>query len=485
MSLDLKQSFKLTQQILMTPQLQQAIKLLQLSRLEVEQFLQQQMVENPVLEEDEIESIDRESIEKSSEEIISDEIENSVGQIVDQVSPDVKNDFDWELMPNFGDSSPNYTNNYNQDEDGFVNYDNFISKGKTLHEYLQTQMGELNLDEEEKIIGEKLIGNISEKGFLDLDLNKFCEDEKVDPLLVEGVLDTIQRLDPLGVGARDLNESLLIQLRELKLKNGIVEKIVEFHWHDLEVGNYQTIAKNLKITHADVVENIGIIAGLNPIPGRQFSDEVAQFIIPDVYVFKRGDKWIIHLNDDNLPRLKVNDYYREVAHDYKKGEEKSYINEKIKSAQWLIKSIHQRQKTILRVMECIVMKQQEFFEKGVEFLRPMILKDVAEIIELHESTVSRATNNKYAHTPRGIFELKYFFSSSLQGREGEDVASESVKMMLKEIVSKEPKGKPYSDLKIVALLEEKGVNVARRTVAKYREQLGILPSSKRKRMGAF
>lgn len=479
MSLDLKQSFKITQQLLMTPQLQQAIKLLQLSRLEVEQFIQQQVVENPVLEEDYAESADLSQSEKSSEDITSEEIESSVGQIVDQVSPDEKNEVDWDLMPNYQESSTYKTSS--RSDDDIVNYDNFISKGKTLHEHLHWQVQELHLDKIEVEIAEKLVGNISDKGFLDLDLEAFCQEESYDPELVEGVLDSIQRMDPVGVGARNLGESLLIQLRELKLKNGVVEKIIKDFWPELESGQINIIAKKLAIPMEEVVKNISIIAGLNPLPGRQFGDEVAQVIIPDVYVFKRGKKWVISLNDDNLPRLRINDFYRSAAADYKRGEEKTYVSEKLKSAQWLIKSIEQRQKTILRVTECIMSKQEDFLEKGIEFLHPMILKDIAEVVSLHESTVSRATSNKYVHTPRGVFELKFFFNSSLQNREGDGIASESVKAMLKDLVESEPKGKPHSDLKLVALLEAKGVYVARRTIAKYREQLDILPSSKRKR----
>jgi len=232
-----------------------------------------------------------------------------------------------------------------------------------------------------------------------------------------------------------------------------------------------------------VIENVQIISELEPIPGRQFGADSAQYIVPDVYVFKLGEEWHVGMNEDGLPKLQVSNLYKDILEkDAKiKGDDKEYISEKMKSAAWLIRSIQQRQRTIFRVTECIVQRQMDFFEKGVEHLKPMILKDIAEDIEMHESTISRVTTNKFVHTPRGIFELKYFFNSSVSCRDGESIASESVKRMISDIVKEENTKKPHSDQKIVDLLEEKGIQLARRTVAKYREQLNILPSSKRKK----
>jgi RNA polymerase sigma-54 factor len=275
----------------------------------------------------------------------------------------------------------------------------------------------------------------------------------------------------------------LIQLRADKLRNGIVEQIVEDHLHDLETRNYQVISKALKISMEKVIENVAIIAELEPVPGRKFGGENAQYIIPDVYVFKLGNEWVVSLNEEGLPQLKLSDFYRDMLTTKEaKGNDKNYLQEKMKSAQWLIKSIQQRQRTIFKCTESIVARQKDFFEHGVEHLKPMILKDIAEDIGMHESTISRVTSNKYVHTPRGIFELKYFFNSSVARSDGGDsVASESVKRMISDIVKGEDPRQPLSDQTIVEMLEKKGIQLARRTVAKYREQLNILPSSKRKK----
>jgi RNA polymerase sigma-54 factor len=238
----------------------------------------------------------------------------------------------------------------------------------------------------------------------------------------------------------------------------------------------------MKISLEMVIENVQIIADLEPVPGRQFGAVDAQYIVPDVYVFRLGNEWVVNLNEDGLPRLRVSNFYSKMMTDKKsKGDDKNYINEKVKSAEWLIKSIRQRQRTIFRVTESIVKRQREFFDHGVEHLRPMILKDIAEDIGMHESTISRVTNNKYVHTPRGVLELKYFFNSSVTRADGQDVASESVKRMISDLIKAEDQRRPLSDQRIVELLEEKGIQLARRTVAKYREQLQILPSSKRKK----
>ncbi|MBP6217735.1 MAG: RNA polymerase factor sigma-54 [Oligoflexales bacterium] len=474
MSLDLKQTFRLSQQILMTPQLQQAIKILQLSRLEIEQFVQQQLTENPVLEEEKGE-LDATFQEETGEHILSEEVERE--RLVDSISSQDK-ELDWEALVQYKDSSPRKSSSI---EDDAYNYENMVSRKKTLGEHLLSQVGEIDFSKAEKDIAEKLVGNISENGILDLDLESFCVSEQVDPELVEGVLDSIQRFDPIGVGARSLQECLLIQLREYRLKNGVVEKIVQNHLKDIENFNYDIVAKSLKIREEEVLQNVDIILRLNPHPGDLFNQDPVDLVVPDVFIFKKKENWQVTLNEDNLPDLKLSSYYREIAKDIRSGKEKDYIQEKIKSAQWLIKSMQQRKKTILKVTESIVQRQIDFLEKGPQYLKPMILKDVAADLGLHESTVSRATNGKYAHTPRGIRELKFFFSGSLTNAEGEELASESVKVTLKQVLDQENPKKPYSDQELVALLREKGISLARRTVAKYRDQLGILSSSKRKR----
>lgn len=466
MSFDLKQSLKFTQQLLMTPQLQQAIKLLQLSRIELEEFVADQLIENPVLETE----------ADSSDELSSEKQEQGEANITDSLdtlhNPEIEDPFEERVSSEF--ASRKFEEEYN--------FEDFISNPISLQEHLQQQIREINFSEEEAFLAYKLIGYLNSDGFIDIDLEAFSKEEKVSLDCAEGVLDTMQRFDPTGVCARGLSESLLIQIRESKLTNGIVEKIVKDHLKDLEQRNYAAISKALSIGLDDVYKNAALIAGLNPAPGRFFGEDRIDFIVPDAYVYMSSDKkWVVVLNEENLPKLNVAEFYSHRSKGTSDNVEKKYLQDKIRDANWLIKSIEQRQRTIRKVVESIVEKQLEFFEKGTKFLKPMILKDVAEDIEMHESTVSRVTNGKYVHTPRGVFELKYFFSSSIQSDE-EGVSSVFVKEAIREIVSKENVKKPFSDQKIVQILSEKGVKLARRTVAKYREQMGILPSSKRKKL---
>ncbi len=490
MAFELKQSLRLTQQLLMTPQLQQAIKLLQLSRLELEQFVQTQLAENPCLEEGQNESGEEQALvererETTEAQAVGDRMAEA-SSIVDSAGGDEKGEgVDWDAMARYQESIPQAASTAakkNVSDDDLPNYENMVTKASTLQDHLMTQVGELDFDENEKKIASLLIGNIDDRGYLTLTLEELCSTENLDPELAGDMLDTVQRFDPPGVGARDLKECLHIQLRAGRHKNGIVEKIVDNHLPELENRNFVAIAKAMKITLEQVIENVQIIAELEPVPGRQFGSNEAHYVTPDVYVFKLGDEWVVNLNEDGLPRLKVSNFYTGMMEGKKtKGDEKGYISDKLKSAEWLIKSIRQRQRTIFRVTESIVKRQRDFFDQGVEHLKPMILKDIAEDISMHESTISRVTNNKYVHTPRGVFELKYFFNSSVSRSDGNDVASESVKRMIADMIKIEDTKKPLSDQSIVEMLEEKGIQLARRTVAKYREQLQILPSSKRKK----
>ena len=483
MAFELKQSLKLSQQLLMTPQLQQAIKLLQLSRVELEEFVADQLAENPVLEEGVLESAeekvqsDREK-EATEAQAISDHME-SASHIVDKVSEEKG---DWETFTKPQESMVSTSTRNSSGDDEFPNYENTVSKSGTLQEYLMAQLGEIDLSEIEKKLGAVIIGNIDEKGYLRQSIEEIAKEERVELHLVDDILDVIQRLEPPGIGARDLRECLQIQIRAGRLKNGIVEKIVELHLPALEVRNFNLIAKSLSISIDKVIENVQIISELEPIPGRQFSGESTQYIVPDVYVFKISGKWIVSLNEEGLPKLRVNDIYQEMLTDkLKEGKDKDYLQEKFKSATWLIKSIQQRQRTIFRVTERLVERQKDFFENGLEHLKPLVLRDIADDIGMHESTISRVTNNKFVHTPQGIFELKYFFSSSVSRSSGNSMASASVKKIISDLIKQENSKKPLADQKIVDILETKGIQVARRTVAKYREQLGILPSSKRKK----
>ena len=488
MAFELKQSLKLTQQLLMTPQLQQAIKLLQISRMELEQFVAQQIAENPCLEEGQSESpeeaaaVERER-ERTEEQVVN-ETMRQAETIVDSTGGEDKGESNWDTMASYQDMSTSSTtaSRKQASDDEHPNYENMVSKVGTLQEYLMAQVGELDFDETEKQIATVIIGNIDDRGYLTVSTQEISENEGFDLEAIEDVLDTIQRFDPLGIGARDLKECLYIQVRNAGLKNGIVERIIENHLPELENRNFVAIVKAMKISLEEVIESVQIIADLEPVPGRQFGVNDAQYIVPDVYVFRLGTEWVVNLNEDGLPRLQVSDFYQGMMNNKKSnGDDKNYINEKVRSAEWLIKSIRQRQRTIFRVTESIVKRQIDFFDHGIEHLKPMILKDIAEDIGMHESTISRVTNNKYVHTPRGVFELKYFFNSSVTRADGQDLASESVKRMISELVKAEDARRPLSDQKIVEILEEKGIQLARRTVAKYREQLHILPSSKRKK----
>lgn len=484
MALELRQSVKLSQQLLMTPQLQQAIKLLQLSRMELEQFVSQQLAENPILEEaqDLNENREKDSVEATTEDMMREQLD-SVSGIVDDVSGNEQKEVDWEALSRLQESSaaPSTSTVNRSQSDDSPNYEDMATRKEGLSEHLLGQMSELDFEDLENQIAAFIIGNLSEKGYLEVELGEVCKLFSAESDYVEGVLDTIQRMNPPGIAARDLKECLLIQLREHHLKNGVVEKIVEHHMPEMETRNYTVIAKSLGITVDEVIKNAAIIAELDPIPAREFGGDPAYHIIPDVYVYYLSGNWVVSLNEDGLPHLRINDFYKEIGQDKALGKDKEYIQDKMKSAHWLIKSIQQRQRTIFKVAECIVAMQKDFFEKGIQFLKPMVLRDIAEDIGMHESTISRVTTNKYMYTPRGVFELKYFFNSSVASSDGQDLASESVKNMIKEIVASENEKKPWSDQKIVDLLQEKGVKLARRTVAKYREQLGILPSGKRKK----
>ena len=490
MAIKIGQSLGLGQNLTMTPQLQQAIKLLQLSRLELEQFVEMQIAENPVLEEVGPEATDDYSpIEKefTESEAVSGRLEEA-SAIVDQVGKTKETEVDWERLSNYEDSryqASSAGSKGNLDDDT-PNYENIVTKAATLQEYVLDQAREVDFSPQELKMAEQLAGNIDDRGYLTITIEELCEKESFDLDTTEGVLDTMQHFEPPGVAARDLKECLLIQLKHFKLRNGIVERIVEHHLHNLENRNYSAVAKALGVPLEVIYTNVGVIAGLEPIPGRQFGPEAPQYIIPDVFVFKLGGEWLVSMNEDGLPRLKVSPFYKDMLKEQKalavkKNEGKEYLDDKIRSAKWIIKSMEQRQRTIHRVMEKILERQREFFEHGIQYLRPMVLRDIADALELHESTISRVTTNKYVHTPRGIFELKFFFNSAISRSNGESVANEAVKSRISEIIKSEDNNKPLSDQQIMDMLTKENIDISRRTVAKYREQLGVLPSSKRRK----
>lgn len=478
MAIGLKQTLNLSQQLVMTPQLQQAIKLLQLSRMELENLINTELVDNPTLEE----SADSESTTQSMEE------QPNAQETKPEENPQNSEDFNWEsYLENFK-STPSLPV-YRGGEDELPTYENTLTQPASLTDHLLWQLKMSDLTDKQKNIGEVIIGNINEDGYLQASIEEIAQKENFDPHEIEAVLYRVQEFDPIGVAARDLKECLLVQIYDQHEGDEVLERIVENHLPDLEKKNYHQIAKALSVSLEEIVKRVKIIEELEPKPGRAYGGIPAHYIIPDIYVIKRGEEYVVMLNEDGLPKLKISPFYKNLldkdaatAAANGGSTTKEYIQGKLRSAVWLIRSIHQRQRTIYKVTESIVRQQMEFFDKGIAFLKPMVLRDVANDIGMHESTISRVTTNKYVHTPRGIFELKFFFNSGISRVHGADVASESVKEKVKTIISAEDPIHPYSDQKIVELLLKDNINIARRTVAKYREMLGILPSSKRKKV---
>ncbi|MFL5262475.1 MAG: RNA polymerase factor sigma-54 [Anaeromyxobacteraceae bacterium] len=499
MGLELKQHLKMSQQLVMTPQLQQAIKLLQLSRMELVDLIRTEVTENPLLEEPgegeeegradgaspaEQAQAEAEPTHKEAEK--SEEVKGEEGA----------NEIDWDQYLDHyqlqGHTAPSNRGLADEELPGF---EATLTKKGDLVDHLVSQLRLSSFTPDEEPVAMLIIGNLDTDGYFKMPQVEGESDETAtrDPLVriafesgmgvefCERVLKKVQTLDPLGVAARDLRECLLIQVRHLNADTLEIVAIIERHLKHLESKNYQAIAKDLKISIDEVVKAVKVISRLEPKPGRAFSGEEAQYITPDVYVHKMGDKYVTVLNDDGLSKLRISGMYRNALKNGQAGEAKEYIQDKLRSAVWLIRSIHQRQRTIYKVTESIVKFQKDFLDKGIAHLKPLILRDVAEDIGMHESTVSRVTTNKYVHTPQGIYELKFFFNSAINKTGGDEIASEAVKNHIKHIVAAEDPKHPHSDQKIVEILKGQKIEIARRTVAKYREVLGILPSSKRKK----
>jgi len=461
----------------MTPQLQQAIKLLQLSRLELLETISQELETNPLLD-------DQPGDEGDNEGDLHDEIKDALIQNTPEVRieedlsrPD--QDMDWESYLSEYNTGWADTPHENKELPVFEN----INASKTnLHSHLLWQLSLSDLSGGQQEIGVQIIGNIDDDGYLKATIEELGQLTGYAADEILSTLSVIQNFDPTGVGARDTQECLLIQARFQNLAGTVVEKIIQHHLENLENKRYDKIARSLSISMEDVLAAVSIISRFEPKPGRLYNDDETIYVSPDIYVFKVGDDYEIVLNEDGMPKLKINNYYKEILSNKNSLEKntKEYIQEKLKSAAWLIKSIHQRQRTIYKVTESIVQFQRNFFEKGVTHLKPLVLRDVAEHIQMHESTISRVTTNKYVHTPQGVFELKYFFNSAINSMEGDSIASESVKEHIKNLIKSEKKNNPYSDQEIAEMLKDSNIDVARRTVAKYRETMGILPSRKRR-----
>jgi RNA polymerase sigma-54 factor len=497
MSLELKQHLKMTQQLVMTPQLQQAIKLLQLSRMELVDLIRTEMTENPLLE-DPGEG-EEESKAQGASPAEQSEIDAVPARKEAERSEEVKgeegaNEIDWDqYLDHYQLQGHTAPSNRGLADDEMPGYEATLTRKTDLVDHLVWQLRLSHFTPEEEKVAMLVIGNLDDDGYFKMPPVEGEESTTRDPIVrvafeagvgvefAEGVLKKVQTLDPIGVAARDLRECLLLQVRYINADTPEIVAIIERHLRHLESKNYQAIAKDLKISIEEVVKAVKVISRLEPKPGRGYSGEEAQYITPDVYVHKMGDRYVTVLNDDGLSKLRISGMYRAALKNGQAGAAKEYIQDKLRSAVWLIRSIHQRQRTIYKVTESIVKFQRDFLDKGIAHLKPLILRDVAEDIGMHESTVSRVTTNKYVHTPQGIYELKFFFNSAINRTGGDEIASEAVKNHIKQIVAAEDTKHPHSDQKIVELLRGQNIEIARRTVAKYREVLGILPSSKRKK----
>ncbi len=547
----------MSQQLIMTPQLQQAIKLLQLSRIELEELIDQSLIENPTLELSPVED-EEEGSDKKSEDT-----EDAKNLVEEQVQ--LSYDEEWQNYIESGAGVMQDVKTRTADSDDQSNpLEATISRESTLMDHLFWQLDLSSFSPVEKEFAEHIIGNIDSEGYLSISIRELLastpqlhklikelllkneietlvdeesipmfdlfhetrervekkqkgrkkknpvpddEDEDKEEIdlsqvsnehcgVLELVLKKIQRFDPPGVATRTLQECLTNQLRTLHLENSLAMRIISENMSFLEQKDLKKIARLQKADIQEVVKAYQVITELEPKPGRPFGGEVTQYVVPDVFIYKRGSEYVVSMNQDSIPRLRINPYYQNLLKENKdegaaakkeNGNDQDmtyqYILEKIKAGDWLMKSIEQRQKTIYRVTKSILKFQHEFFEKGIDYLKPLVLKDVAEDIDVHESTVSRITTNKYVYTPQGIFELKYFFTSGIDQGDGDVISSKKIKDYIKKLIESEDKKKPYTDLQIkTELLENAGIKVARRTVAKYREAMNILPSNKRKKL---
>ena len=563
MAMQMKMQMKMSQQLIMTPQLQQAIKLLQLSRSELEELIEQTLIENPVLEEgidmdtfpDKKEDSQEAKETSENPEVVTDTDEFETARENELNNKD-QDEIDWqqyiEQIEQFGGYQERRYNSASDEEEG-PSIEATAAQRESLADHLLWQLNMLELSPLEYKTGQYLIGNIDDDGFLVTSIRELLESQTdlyellitkhksgelpklpevdvelldlkfqsgksttkkkkkkeelsnvhIDTIIseeepkllqvpstigafVENILGKIQQFNPSGVGARNLQECLLIQLEILGEKDSLSSRIVKNDMSLLESKDLKKISRRQKQDIEQVIEAYRMIMSLEPKPGREFiSNPSHHYIIPDVYIYQKDEEYKVALNSAGMPRLRISNYYKDLSNTIEDDGSltKDYILEKVKAGQWLLKSIEQRQKTIYRVTKSILRFQRKFFEKGIHHLRPLVLKDVAEDIDVHESTVSRITTNKYVHTPQGIFELKYFFTSGIDQGTGDAVSSKRIKDMIMKMVQKENLKSPYTDLQIADILERKsGINVARRTVAKYREALNILPSNKRKQL---
>jgi RNA polymerase sigma-54 factor len=478
MAIQQKLHTKLVQKLILTPSLQQAIKLLPMSTLELADLLNQEMVENPLLE------------EVPTEELQPAEQQQAADKPADQPAAekgDAWDDADYEYF--FGDYlDDGYRSRTPSEVKELPPIENTLSSAASLFDHLLWQLSLQTDDERLKEIGGAILGNLDDDGYLVASVEEIAAMGEWPVADVERALQHVQTFDPIGVAARDLQECLWLQLRHLGLEGTPTEKIVTEHLRLLQNHQVPEIARKLGMSIEDLKEHVEIIRNLDPKPGSRYNPSQSQYVIPDVYVVKVEDQYVAALNEEGLPQLRISPVYKRLldktgaagAGAEQNDETRAYVKDKFRSALWLIKSVDQRQKTIHKVATSIITFQREFLDHGIEYLRPLVLRDVANDIGMHESTVSRVVNNKYMHTPQGVFELKYFFHSGISSSYGESVSSVTIKQRIRKIIENEDPRKPLSDSKIVSILQKEGLMLARRTIAKYREELKIPTSNQRK-----
>lgn len=463
------------QSLVLAPQMIQSLKMLQMPLLQLEQKLTHELAINPLLEE--IEQ------EEPTEEAEADE-EFDVAKEESTEKDDSKDEIDWDQYLFDDEDGYKVRQPREQTEDTF---ESSASAHESLYDHLSTQLSYLKLSDEESLIGEYIIGNIGPDGYLSISVQEMAAELQIESAPIENILDLIRHFDPTGIGSRDLRESLLIQLEEKALKNSLAYRIVDEHINDLERKSILQISKMMGVPFERAQGAMETIKGLNPSPTHGRFHAAAAPVIPDLVVEKVGDDYVVIHNDRNVPRLRINSGYRQLIRRGNKTSKdtKAYIRQKLEQARWLLNSINQRRTTMIRVMEAIVVEQREFFDKGAAFLKPLIMDDIAQIVEMNVATISRVSKGKYVQTPLGVFELKYFFNTGISRADGgEDISKRNVKQRIDEIIEKEDPTKPLSDQEIFRILNDEGIKLARRTVTKYRKELNVKPARFRKRVTA-
>lgn len=477
MAMELRLNMKLSQKLVMTPMLQQAIKLLPLARLELAQHVRQEITENPVLEEIQEEEEDFKSESESEEKLSQSESTENYDEPISDNSP-ADPDVDWESFFQNNIDRGSSIESYSEMPPIEATY----KKDPSLIDHLQWQLDLTAASELENFIGQCIIGNIQNDGYLCADLSEIAEIAQASEEEVLRVLKIVQGFEPTGVGARGLKECLMIQAQAMPEKNPLMETLIDSYLERLEERNFHKIASELKINVEKILETVKLIREFSPKPGSLYNSEGIDYVTPDLTVVKTEEGYDIALNDEGVPRLRINPFYQNLLNQTSEGQTKEYLENKYRSALWLIKSIDQRRQTIYKVGKSIIKLQMDFLDRGLSYLKPMVLKDVAKDIEMHESTVSRITTNKYIDTPQGIFELKFFFHSGIKSYMGTNLSSVRVRNMIKEVVASEDPKKPLTDDEMVQALMRKNAKIARRTITKYRKELNIPPASKRKKI---